>query len=87
MITKIDGICQYDGCAFAATHIASGRNADGEQKPAKCYCEDHAVLVSDDRSPEYTDQCPNCGSVGAPSLEWQAGCSCVLGSNPSPRPF
>lgn len=69
MITKIEGTCSYEGCEKEATHIGCGRNRfyDGDNtgrhpNPA-CYCETHANMVADEDSPEYTNDCPNCGCV------------------------
>ena len=67
MIVKIEGTCAFAGCDKPAEFIACGRQSYSEDipchpKPA-CYCRLHADLVADERNPEYTDECPNCGCV------------------------
>ena len=62
MITEITGKCAYEGCNKLATHIACGRDWDKTGHPnVACYCSHHANIVSDERSPEYIVDCPNCG--------------------------
>lgn len=71
MIIEISGYCQYEDCEQPATVIACGRRAWKNDDPDKdeghpipgCYCLTHGRLVSDERAPEYTDECPNCGCM------------------------
>lgn len=56
VITKIEGKCQYEGCEADATAIAIGR-----VHPLGCFCEAHAMAVSEEGKPEYEVGCPNCG--------------------------
>ena len=67
MVTAIEGQCQYEGCDQPATHIACGRVSYVEGFPQHpepaCYCKAHADVVSDERYPEYTAACPNCGCL------------------------
>lgn len=66
MITKIEGICAWEGCDDPATHIACGRKLyrdDGGHPDPACYCETHANMVADEGYPEYETTCPNCQCV------------------------
>jgi hypothetical protein len=65
VIVKIEGTCQFEGCSKPAEYIACGRESFIEEKPghpnAACYCEEHMSLIVDERFPEYSIDCPNCG--------------------------
>lgn len=58
--------CQFEGCEAEATQVACGRAANESYGPAghprpNVYCDAHGYQVSDERSPEYIVECPNCG--------------------------
>lgn len=60
--------CQWQGCRKMATTIACGRSEWWSDEPTGhpdpgVYCDSHAEMVADERSPEYTDICPNCGCM------------------------
>jgi len=55
--------CAYGKCPDRATTFARGRRKqshDYVDLGVKKYCEDHAVEVADQGSPEYTVECPKC---------------------------
>ena len=56
-------LCEHEDCDRPATAIACGRrygNLPGHPEPG-VYCELHANEVVGEGSPEYVDDCPNCG--------------------------
>jgi hypothetical protein len=64
-IVKVEGKCQYGDCDQDATDIACGRKdwhsgIAGHPEPA-VYCNKHARDVAFENSPEYIEDCPNCG--------------------------
>jgi hypothetical protein len=64
MIIKIEGNCQYEDCDKPATCIAQGRSYSWSKgHDLGLYCEHHADIVSDENSPEYQVDCPNCGCL------------------------
>lgn len=69
MIVLIEGQCQFEKCTATATHIACGRKYDWDESDVhyhptpNVYCEKHARVVADEHSPEYIDNCPNCGCM------------------------
>jgi hypothetical protein len=59
--------CHFEGCTKPSEVLACGRELFGPGNaghpiPAR-YCKEHADIVTDERSPEYTDTCPNCGCI------------------------
>lgn len=53
--------CQYEGCDQDATCVALGQSY---HPGLGAYCGKHAdVVTSEDRDPEYTGVCPNCGCM------------------------
>jgi hypothetical protein len=59
--------CAFEDCDKPATEIACGRSYEWDDDNTKghagvaVYCLDHARIVSDEHSPEYIENCPNCG--------------------------
>lgn len=66
-LPQSDQLCQYDGCTAPATDIACGKTGYSDERPGHpfpaYYCNAHARVVADERSPEYVDFCPNCGCM------------------------
>jgi len=64
MLGKVSGICAFEDCEKPAEFIACGRESYDEDRPGHfkpaCYCREHMAEVIDERSPEYTAECPNC---------------------------
>src|SRR5271170_3208558 len=56
MKTRLTERCEYPDCKKKPTTFAAGRRT-----PVGCYCDDHADVISNKDSPEYTTGCPNCG--------------------------
>jgi hypothetical protein len=50
-------ICAYENCIEPATTLAYGRT---EHPNPTGYCDEHAAIVTDEDSPEYTVTCRNC---------------------------
>jgi hypothetical protein len=68
VIIEVSGQCSFEGCEKPAEFIACGRESyDDDERPGHptpaCYCREHMAEVIDERSPEYTDTCPNCGCM------------------------
>ena len=66
MLITIVGLCDWVDCEEDATQIACGRNSrrgnDGHPRSG-LYCQAHAIEVADEDSPEYINECPNCGCL------------------------
>lgn len=54
--------CAFEGCTADAEFLACGRGETGHPNPAP-YCDTHGRMIADEDSPEYLNDCPNCGCL------------------------